>query len=267
MQPDDKRSPIGSRPMVRIEDVHMRYGEQEALKGISLEVNSGSVHVLIGPSGCGKSTLLRCINLLEQPYSGAIEVGTYRFAFESGRGMPKARTLERFRSRLGLVSQQYDLFPHMTAVANVMAGPRIVKGVPVAQAREHAMQLLTKVGLADKADVLPRNLSGGQAQRVAIARALAMEPDVILFDEVTSALDPELVEEVLRVMTSLADEGKTMIIVTHEMAFARDVAHRVTVMDGGLIVEQGSATEIFTDPRNPRTCAFLSRFRINQRAS
>ncbi|MCC6194912.1 MAG: amino acid ABC transporter ATP-binding protein [Burkholderiales bacterium] len=248
--------------MIELAGIRKRYGAHEALKGISLHVDPGMVHVVIGPSGCGKSTLLRCINLLEQPDSGTVCVGSDRFTFAPGGAMPPARVLERFRSRLGMVFQQFDLFPHMTAAENVMSGPRLVRNMPRAPARELALGLLAKVGLADKADVYPRNLSGGQAQRVAIARAMAMEPQVILFDEVTSSLDPELVDEVLKVMRGLAREGKTMVIVTHEMAFARDVAHRVTFMDAGAIVEEGAAAEIFTRPRNARTQAFLSRFHM-----
>ncbi|MFO1322973.1 MAG: amino acid ABC transporter ATP-binding protein [Burkholderiales bacterium] len=257
--PDDAKGP---GPMIRLTDIRKRYGAHDALTGLSLDVDQGTVHVLIGPSGCGKSTLLRCINLLEQPDSGTVSVGADSFAFAPGAPMPPARVLERFRSHLGMVFQQFDLFPHMTAVENVMAGPRLVRNMPRKAARELAIGLLAKVGLADKVDVYPRNLSGGQAQRVAIARAMAMEPEVILFDEATSALDPELVDEVLKVMASLAREGKTMIIVTHEMAFARDVAHRASFMDAGAIVEEGDATELFARPRNPRTQAFLSRFHM-----
>lgn len=250
------------RAMIELTGIRKFYGDHEALKGISLQVEQGKVHVLIGPSGCGKSTLLRCINLLEQPTSGTVRVGADNFSFTPGGKMPAARNLERFRSHLGMVFQQFDLFPHMTAVQNVMSGPRIVLGTPEKEARALAMSLLAKVGLAEKADVLPRNLSGGQSQRVAIARALAMQPQVILFDEATSALDPELVDEVLKVMASLAKEGKTMVIVTHEMGFARDVADRVTFMDAGLIVEEGNASDIFARPSNPRTQSFLSRFHM-----
>ena len=253
--------PIG-RPMIELTNLCKRYGAQDALKGMSLSVDPGSVHVLIGPSGCGKSTLLRCVNLLEQPDAGSVRVGEASFAFAPGGPMPPASVLERFRSRLGMVFQQFDLFPHMTAVHNVMAGPRLVRNMPAGEAREKALELLAKVGLSDKADVYPRNLSGGQAQRVAIARAMAMEPDVLLFDEATSALDPELVDEVLKVMAGLATEGKTMVIVTHEMAFARDVAHRVTFMEAGAMIEEGTADDILTRPVNPRTQAFLSRFHL-----
>jgi ABC-type polar amino acid transport system ATPase subunit len=251
-----------TRPMIALSELHKKYGSVHAVRGVSLTVATGEVRVLIGPSGCGKSTLLRCINLLEQPTSGSVCVGDDEFTFRPGDRMPPSRRLERFRTHLGMVFQQFDLFPHMTAIENVAAGPSIVKKMPRAAAHDLARSLLAKVGLSDKADVYPQNLSGGQAQRVAIARALAMEPRVILFDEATSALDPELVDEVLRVMRQLADEGKTMVIVTHEMGFARDVAHRVCFMDGGTIIEEGKATEVLRHPTNPRTRAFLSRFHL-----
>lgn len=253
---------IQNGAMIQLTDIRKSYGNHEALKGITLSVEQGKVHVLIGPSGCGKSTLLRCINLLEQPTAGIVQVGDDRFTFQPGGRMPPARELVRFRSHIGMVFQQFDLFPHMTALQNVMSGPRIVLGTPEKEARDLALSLLAKVGLTEKADVYPRNLSGGQAQRVAIARALAMQPRVLLFDEATSALDPELVDEVLKVMTNLAKEGKTMVIVTHEMAFARDVADRVTFMDAGLVVEEGSASEVLSRPSNPRTKSFLSRFHM-----
>jgi ABC-type polar amino acid transport system ATPase subunit len=249
-------------PMIRLTDLYKDYGSLRALTDISLDVAPGEVRVLIGPSGCGKSTLLRCINLLEQPTSGSVCVGGEEFTFGGKAPMPPARRLEKFRSRLGMVFQQFDLFPHMNALQNVMAGPLIVKKLPRREASALARELLAKVGLADKADSFPRNLSGGQQQRVAIARALAMEPTVILFDEATSALDPELVGEVLRVMGALAHEGKTMVIVTHEMRFARDVAQRVSFMDGGRIVEEGSADDVLGRPQNPRTQSFLSRFHL-----
>ncbi len=258
-------NPASTRPMIQISDLHKSYGQMQALKGVSVNVAPGEVRVLIGPSGCGKSTLLRCMNLLEQPTAGTLRIGDSAFSFGTKDAPPSARTLEKFRSHIGMVFQQFDLFPHMTAIENVMSGPRIVKKMPLGQARELAIGLLAKVGLAEKRDSLPRNLSGGQAQRVAIARALAMEPDVILFDEATSALDPELVDEVLGVMESLAREGKTMVIVTHEMRFARDVAHRVSFMHDGLIVEDGSVDEVLGRPQQPRTQAFLSRFHLESR--
>lgn len=253
--------------MIQVSDLHKSYGHMHALKGVSVDVAPGEVRVLIGPSGCGKSTLLRCMNLLEQPTAGKLRIGDSEFRFGAKEAPPSARTLEKFRSHIGMVFQQFDLFPHMTAIENVMSGPRIVQKMPFGQARELALGLLAKVGLAEKRDSLPRNLSGGQAQRVAIARALAMEPEIILFDEATSALDPELVDEVLGVMEGLAREGKTMVIVTHEMRFARDVAHRVSFMHDGLIVEDGSADEVLGRPRQPRTQAFLSRFHLENRRS
>ena len=244
-------------PMIRLTDLYKDYGSLRALTAISLDVAPGEVRVLIGPSGCGKSTLLRCINLLEQPTSGSVCVGGEEFTFGGKAPMPPARRLEKFRSRLGMVFQQFDLFPHMNALQNVMAGPLIVKKLPRPEASALARELLAKVGLADKADSFPRNLSGGQQQRVAIARALAMEPTVILFDEATSALDPELVGEVLRVMGALAHEGKTMVIVTHEMRFARDVSDRVMFLHQGEILEQGEPEVIFSNPRHRRTGEFL----------
>lgn len=254
-----------NEPMIELRDLRKDYASLRALKGVSFDVAPGEVRVLIGPSGCGKSTLLRCINLLEQPTSGTVRIGEDAFTFEAGGHMPPSRRLERFRARVGMVFQQFDLFPHKTALENVMAGPRIVKKMPRREAQELAKTLLAKVGLSDKEDVYPRNLSGGQAQRVAIARALAMEPRVILFDEATSALDPELVDEVLRVMRDLAHEGKTMVIVTHEMGFARDVAQRVCFMEDGVVVEEGSADDVLARPTHPRTKAFLSRFHLGHR--
>jgi len=253
--------------MIRIRDVAKSYGALEALRGVSLDVRRGQAVVVIGPSGCGKSTLLRCINLLEEPSAGSIEVGDWRMQFGGGRRLPPGRELARFRSEIGMVFQQFDLFPHMNVIDNVMSGPTIVKGMRRGEARSLAAGLLAKVGLSDKEQALPRQLSGGQAQRVAIARALAMAPKVMLFDEVTSALDPELVGEVLAVMRKLVEEGTTMVVVTHEMGFARDVADRVVFMDAGQIVEQCSAGQVLAQPRNPRTQAFLSRFHGTARRS
>jgi ABC-type polar amino acid transport system ATPase subunit len=246
--------------MVKAEGLRKSYGNVEAVRGVSLEVDRGQVVVVIGPSGCGKSTFLRCINLLEEPSAGTLQVGDRLIDFGATQSMPRGRDLARFRARIGMVFQQFDLFPHMTALQNVMSGPVIVKKMPKAEAETIARDLLAKVGLATFADRFPRNLSGGQQQRVAIARAMAMAPEIMLFDEVTSALDPELVGEVLDVMKQLATDGTTMIVVTHEMAFARDVADQVLVMDAGQVVEQGRAEEVLLRPTNPRTASFLSRF-------
>jgi polar amino acid transport system ATP-binding protein len=238
-------------PVIQYEAVRKNYGSFTALAGVSLEIGKGEVVCLIGPSGSGKSTLLRCTNGLE-----AIDGG--RIVFE-GDVLPKRqRELYTMRRRMGMVFQSFELFPHKTALENVAIGPATVLGMSKADARARAAVLLEKVGLADKAPNLPAKLSGGQQQRVAIARALAMEPDVMLFDEPTSALDPETVGEVLNVMKRLADEGMTMVVVTHEMSFARRVAHRVVVFEQGQVVEQGPPAQIFDAPQTERTRLFLS---------
>jgi ABC-type polar amino acid transport system ATPase subunit len=246
--------------MVRVEGLRKSYGTVEAVRGVSLEVHRGQVVVLIGPSGCGKSTFLRCLNLLEAPSAGTLQVGERTIDFGSGHSMPHGRALARFRARIGMVFQQFDLFPHMTALRNVMAGPVIVKKMAAAEAEAIARGLLAKVGLGAFTERFPRELSGGQQQRVAIARAMAMAPEVMLFDEVTSGSRSRAGGRVLDVMKQLAIEGTTMIVVTHEMAFARDVADWVVVMDAGQVVEQGVAEEVLLQPKNPRTASFLSRF-------
>ena len=248
------------QPMVDVQDVHKRFGSVEVLRGINLQVLKGQTKVVIGPSGSGKSTLLRCINHLETIDGGRIYVcGNllgYREAGGKLRSLP-GRSVAKQRADIGMVFQRFNLFPHMTALQNVIEAPIHVRGVPKKQATERALQLLEKVGLADKANNYPNQLSGGQQQRVAIARALAMEPKVMLFDEATSALDPELVGEVLNVMEQLAHEGMTMIVVTHEMSFAREAADDVIFMDHGAIVEEAKPDEIFSRPQHDRTKAFL----------
>jgi len=238
--------------MIELRDVHKRFGPLEVLKGISASVTKGEVVCIIGPSGSGKSTILRCINGLESYEAGAIFVDGAKV----DRSSP---TIVAIRTQVSMVFQRFNLFPHRTALENVIEGPVFVKREPRAQAIERGRALLARVGLADKADAHPPQLSGGQQQRVAIARALAMQPKAILFDEPTSALDPELVGEVLAVMRTLADEGMTMIVVTHEIGFAREVADRVLFIDGGVIVEQGPAAAVLNQPQHARTQDFLRR--------
>jgi polar amino acid transport system ATP-binding protein len=245
---------------IEVSGLRKSFGALAVLRDINLKVEPGQVVALIGPSGSGKSTLLRCLNLLVMPDGGRIRIGGDSFAFGDGSKLPATREQARFRSSTGMVFQHFNLFPHMTVVENVMEGPVSVKAMPKPQAGELARRLLAKVGLSDKVDVFPNKLSGGQKQRVAIARALAMEPEVMLFDEATSALDPELVGEVLGVMRDLAAEGMTMIIVTHEIGFAREVADRVVFMRDGVIVEEGPAREVIGQPREEATRAFLSHF-------
>ncbi|WP_436031338.1 amino acid ABC transporter ATP-binding protein [Rhizobium rhizogenes] len=246
--------------MIELVGVKKSFGPVEVLKDITLSVGKGSVVALIGPSGSGKSTLLRSINLLTVPDKGYIRVGNHTMDFSRSSALPRDRELAAFRARTGMVFQSFNLFPHMSAEENVMEGPVTVLGVTKAEARERAHALLDKVGLADKAKSKPEQLSGGQKQRVAMARALAMQPEVMLFDEATSALDPELVGEVLAVVRSLAAEGMTMLLVTHEMAFARDVADQVIFMRDGCVVEQGDARQMIENPSHPATRSFLSHF-------
>ncbi|WP_338463335.1 amino acid ABC transporter ATP-binding protein [Brevibacillus borstelensis] len=240
--------------MITISNIHKRFHDLHVLKGISLTVEKGKVVVIIGPSGSGKTTLLRCLNALEIPTEGSVQIGDVQLDFS--RKVAKS-DIPKLRKQTGMVFQSYNLFPHMTALQNVMEGPVTVKGEKPETARGKAAQLLSKVGLADKLDHYPAQLSGGQQQRVGIARALAMDPKVMLFDEPTSALDPELVGEVLRVMKELAVEGMTMVVVTHEMAFAREVADEVIFMDQGVIVERGAPEQLFASPKEERTRQFL----------
>ncbi|HEX6608906.1 MAG TPA: ectoine/hydroxyectoine ABC transporter ATP-binding protein EhuA [Chloroflexia bacterium] len=248
--------------IVQAEDVHKSFGHTEVLRGLNLTVHPGKTVVLIGPSGSGKTTFLRCINHLEKIQRGRIYVGGQLIGYREQDGKlveDSERNVAAQRARIGMVFQRFNLFPHMTALENVIEAPVHVKKLPKAEATEKARELLRKVGLADKADRFPNQLSGGQQQRVAIARALAMDPMLMLFDEATSALDPELVGEVLKVMEQLAAEGMSMVVVTHEMGFARDVADRVVFMDGGVVCEEGPPAQIFEHPQQERTQNFLRR--------
>jgi polar amino acid transport system ATP-binding protein len=248
--------------MLKAEAVHKRFGRLEVLKGIDLSVDRGQVMCILGPSGSGKSTFLRCINHLEKINSGRLYVDGELVGYrESGGKLYELRedVVARKRAEIGMVFQHFNLFPHMTALDNVTLAPIRVKGVPRSDARNRGQQLLQRVGLGDKLDTYPVALSGGQQQRVAIARALAMEPKLMLFDEPTSALDPELVGDVLDAMRQLARDGMTMIVVTHEMGFAREVADQVVFMDGGVVVEAGRPSDVLGSPRHERTRAFLSK--------
>jgi polar amino acid transport system ATP-binding protein len=248
--------------MVEAQQVCKRFGRNEVLKGINLQVPRGSVVVMLGPSGSGKSTFLRCINHLEKIDAGRLYVEGELIGYRDKGGVlheMRDKDVCHQRANIGMVFQQFNLFPHMTAIANVIAAPTRVKGESKVSATERGLKLLARVGLADKADTYPRQLSGGQQQRVAIARALAMEPRLMLFDEPTSALDPELVKEVLDVMNDLARDGMTMICVTHEMGFAREVADTVVFIDGGYVVEAGPPREVLLNPQQQRTKDFLSK--------
>ena len=235
---------------VKAEGLQKSFGDLEVLKHIDMEVQEGEVVCLIGPSGSGKSTFLRCLNFLEEPTSGTVIVDDYNLT-------DKKADINKIRENIGMVFQQFNLFPHLSVIDNIMLAPVDRKKMTKKEARKKGIQLLKTVGLEEKAEAFPAQLSGGQQQRVAIARALAMQPDVMLFDEPTSALDPEMVGEVLNVMKKLAEQGMTMIIVTHEMGFAREVADRVVFMDGGYIIEEGTPEEVFGNPRNKRTQDFF----------
>ena len=237
--------------MILVKNLHKSFGELEVLKGIDCHIREKEVVVVIGPSGSGKSTFLRCLNKLEEPTSGEIVV--------DGIPLNSEVNVNAIRREVGMVFQRFNLFPHMTAIQNIVLAPEVVRKTNKQEARKVGLELLAKVGLSEKADQYPDRLSGGQQQRVAIARALAMKPKVMLFDETTSALDPEMVGEVLSVMKDLAREGMTMVVVTHEMGFAREVGDRVIFMDEGVIMEEGEPNEVFANPKNPRTQAFLSK--------
>ena len=238
--------------IIEVQDLHKFFGVNEVLKGIDYEIGKGTVTVVIGPSGSGKSTFLRCLNLLEKPSSGKI-------LFEGQDITAKKADIFAIREKMGMVFQQFNLFPNLNVLDNITLAPLKVKKMSKVQAEEIALDLLKKVGLEDKAEAFPQSLSGGQQQRIAIARALAMQPDVMLFDEPTSALDPEMVGEVLAVMKDLAESGMTMVIVTHEMGFAKEVGDEILFIDDGLVLEKGKPEEIFDAPKNPRMQDFLSK--------
>ena len=240
------------KPLIQAIDVQKNFGDLKVLKGIDLNIYKGDVVVIIGPSGSGKSTFLRCLNLLEVPSGGSIH-------FENVDITDRKVNIDIHRQKMGMVFQQFNLFPHMTVLKNMTIGPMKLKGMSKAEAEEKAMKLLERVGLADRADAYPSQLSGGQKQRIAIVRALCMEPEVLLFDEPTSALDPEMVGEVLQVMKDLAAEKMTMVVVTHEMGFAKEVANRVIFIDEGVIQEENEPKEFFENPKNERLQAFLSK--------
>lgn len=239
--------------LIEVKDLHKSFGKHEVLKGMNMTVKKGEVIAIIGPSGCGKSTFLRSLNLLEEPTSGVV-------TFEGVDITDESVDINEMREKMGMVFQQFNLFPHMDIMKNLTIGPVKLQGISQEEAEKEAMRLLERVGLADRAHAYPSQLSGGQKQRIAIVRALCMKPDVMLFDEPTSALDPEMVGEVLNVMKELATTGLTMIIVTHEMAFARDVSTRTIFMDQGYIVEDAPPAELFKNPKNARTREFLSRY-------
>ncbi|MFY4774463.1 amino acid ABC transporter ATP-binding protein [Metabacillus sp. RGM 3146] len=244
--------------MIHLNQIYKKFGSMEVLKGIDLTIEKGKTAVIIGPSGSGKTTLLRCMNLLETPDKGIISLGKKTLEF-SEKKKQKYSDVSEFRKQTGMVFQNYNLFPHLTALQNVMEGQIIVKKRTKQEAYKMALLQLEKVGLKDRADMYPSQLSGGQQQRIGIARAMAMEPEVLLFDEPTSALDPELVGEVLKVMKDLANEGMTMVIVSHEMQFARDVADLVVFMDQGVVMEKGTPAEVFDNTKNERTLQFLNK--------
>lgn len=246
--------------IVEIQELHKNFGPLEVLKGVSLKVEQGEVVTIIGRSGSGKSTLLRCVNFLEQPTHGRIEVDGLSVNVEQHKLSPQQKqAIHDIRLRTGMVFQEFNLFPHLSVIENLIEAPVTVKKMKKDEAIAIGEKFLAKVGLSSKRDEYPNRLSGGQKQRVAIARALTMQPKVMLFDEPTSALDPELIGEVLEVMRQLADEGMTMLCVTHEMSFAHDVAHRIVFMEGGIIAEEGPPQQLFENPQNPQTKMFLQR--------